>query len=69
MDIFPEKHRESLLGVLEGFDRIIFKGHLTSMFPRWRLDPVWRALTRSVAAHLVRQPKGFFLPPRKCEAG
>ena len=33
MDIFLEKHRESILGVVEGFDRIIFKGYLTSMFP------------------------------------
>ena len=33
MDIFLEKHQESILGVIEGFDRIIFKGHLTSMFP------------------------------------
>jgi len=32
MDIFLEKHQESILGVIEGFDRIIFKGHLTSMF-------------------------------------
>lgn len=37
MDIFLEKHRESLLGVMEGLDRIIFRGHLTSMFP----DGVW----------------------------
>ncbi len=33
MDIFLEKHQESILGVMEGFDRIIFKGYLTSMFP------------------------------------
>ena len=33
MDIFLKKHEESILGVVEGFDRIIFKGYLTSMFP------------------------------------
>jgi len=33
MDIFLEKHRDATLGVIEGFDRLIFKGHLTSMFP------------------------------------
>ena len=33
MDIFLEKHKEAILGVVEGFDRIIFKGNLTSMFP------------------------------------
>ncbi|WP_291984509.1 hypothetical protein [Candidatus Accumulibacter sp. ACC007] len=33
MDIFLNKHQESILGVVEGFDRIIFKGYLTSMFP------------------------------------
>jgi hypothetical protein len=33
MDIFLERHQESILGVVEGFDRIIFKGYLTSMFP------------------------------------
>jgi hypothetical protein len=29
MDIFLNKHQESILGVVEGFDRIIFKGYLT----------------------------------------
>jgi hypothetical protein len=33
MDIFLKEHAESILGVIEGFDRIIFKGYLTSMFP------------------------------------
>ncbi len=33
MDIFLKEHQESILGVIEGFDRIIFKGYLTSMFP------------------------------------
>jgi len=33
MDIFLKKHQESILGVVEGFDRIIFKGYLSSMFP------------------------------------
>jgi Raf kinase inhibitor-like YbhB/YbcL family protein len=27
MDIFLKKHQESILGVVEGFDRIIFKGY------------------------------------------
>jgi hypothetical protein len=34
MDIFLEKHQDAILGVVEGFDRLIFKGHLTSMFPQ-----------------------------------
>lgn len=34
MDIFLEKHRDAILGIVEGFDRVIFKGHLTSMFPQ-----------------------------------
>ena len=33
MDIFLDRHQQSILGVVEGFDRIIFKGYLTSMFP------------------------------------
>ncbi|MBL0351457.1 MAG: hypothetical protein WBJ68_18280 [Candidatus Dechloromonas phosphoritropha] len=33
MDIFLERHKEAILGVVEGFDRVIFKGYLTSMFP------------------------------------
>ena len=33
MDIFLEKHKDAILGTIEGFDRIIFKGYLTSMFP------------------------------------
>ena len=33
MDIFLEKHKDAILGVVEGFDRVIFKGYLTSMFP------------------------------------
>ncbi len=33
MEIFLEKHREAIEGVIEGFDRLIFKGHLTSFFP------------------------------------
>ncbi len=34
MDIFHEKHRNAILGIVEGFDRLIFKGYLTSMFPQ-----------------------------------
>ena len=30
-------------------------------------DSPWRLLARSVGAHLVRQPRDFFLPPRKSE--
>ncbi len=33
MDIFLKKHEESILGVVEGFERIIFEGYLSSMFP------------------------------------
>ena len=33
MDIFLQKHRDAILGVVEGFDRVIFKRYLTSMFP------------------------------------
>jgi hypothetical protein len=32
MEIFLEKHRDAIQGVIEGFDRLIFKGHLTSLF-------------------------------------
>ena len=34
MNIFHEKHRNAILGIVEGFDRLIFKGYLTSMFPQ-----------------------------------
>ncbi len=34
MDIFLDLHREAIQGVVEGFDRLIFKGHLTSLFPQ-----------------------------------
>lgn len=34
MDIFLDLHREAIQGVIEGFDRLIFKGHLTSLFPQ-----------------------------------
>jgi len=34
MAIFHELHRESIQGVVETFDRLIFKGYLTSMFPK-----------------------------------
>jgi hypothetical protein len=34
MGIFTDLHQESILGVIEGFDRVIFKGHFNSMFPR-----------------------------------
>jgi len=34
MNIFLEKFRDAIHGVVEGFDRLIFKGHLTSLFPQ-----------------------------------
>ena len=34
MDIFLDLHREAIEGVIEGFDRLIFKGYLTSLFPQ-----------------------------------
>ena len=34
MDIFLDLHQEAIQGVVEGFDRLIFKGHLTSLFPQ-----------------------------------
>ena len=34
MDIFLDLHRETIQGIVEGFDRLIFKGHLTSLFPQ-----------------------------------
>jgi hypothetical protein len=34
MGIFTDLHKKSILGVIEGFDRIIFKGHFSSMFPK-----------------------------------
>jgi hypothetical protein len=33
MGNFTDLHQESILGVVEGFDRLIFKGHFNSMFP------------------------------------
>lgn len=33
MGIFTDLHQESIFGVVEGFDRLIFKGHFNSMFP------------------------------------
>ena len=33
MDIFLKKHHDAIQGVIEGFDRLIFKGHLTSLYP------------------------------------
>jgi len=38
MGIFTELHQESILGVVEGFDRLIFKGHFNSMFPKGAFD-------------------------------
>lgn len=34
MGIFLEKFSDVVKGVIEGFDRLIFKGHLTSFFPQ-----------------------------------
>ena len=34
MNIFLEKFRDVIQGVVEGFDRLIFKGYLTSLFPQ-----------------------------------
>lgn len=34
MNIFLEKFHDLIQGVIEGFDRLIFKGHLTSLFPQ-----------------------------------
>ena len=34
MNIFLEKFRDLIHGVIEGFDRLIIKGHLTSLFPQ-----------------------------------
>ena len=50
MDIFLEKHKEAILGVVEGFDRVIFKGYLTSMFP----DGGFEALPLQ-AGHLAQE--------------
>jgi hypothetical protein len=33
MDIFLDLHREAIQGIVEGFDRLIFNGYLTSLFP------------------------------------
>jgi hypothetical protein len=30
MDIFLDLHQEAIQGVVEGFDRLIFKGHLAA---------------------------------------
>ena len=34
MGIFLEKFSDTIPCVIEGFDRLIFKGHLTSFFPQ-----------------------------------
>jgi hypothetical protein len=34
MGIFLEKFRDAIHGVVEGFDRLIFKGHLSALFPQ-----------------------------------
>jgi len=34
MDIFLDLHRDAIQGTVEGFDRLIFKGYLTSMYPQ-----------------------------------
>jgi hypothetical protein len=40
---FIEGHQDSIVGVLATFDRIIFKGHLTSFFPRGAFSRfLWR---------------------------
>ena len=34
MNIFLEKFDDFIHGVVQGFDRLIFKGHLTALFPQ-----------------------------------
>ena len=34
MDIFLDLHQEAIRGIAEGLDRLIFKWHLTSLFPQ-----------------------------------
>jgi len=55
MNIFTNLHQESILGVIEGFDRIIFKGHLNSMFPKGAFG--YYLHQRSV---LLKDAKQFF---------
>lgn len=55
MGIFTDLHRESILGVVEGFDRLIFKGHFNSMFPNGAFG--YYLHQRGV---LLRDAKGFF---------
>jgi len=55
MDIFLDLHREAIQGVIEGFDRLIFKGHLTSLFPQ---DAFGRYLSRR--GILLKEAGKFF---------
>ena len=34
MNIFTELFKNSIHGIIEGFDRLIFKGHLNALFPK-----------------------------------
>jgi len=55
MDIFHEKHGNAILGIVEAFDRLIFKGYLNSMFPRGAFG---RYLSRR--GILLKNAKKFF---------
>ncbi len=55
MDIFLDLHREAIQGVVEGFDRLIFKGHLTSLFPQGAFG---RYLSKR--GILLKEAKPFF---------
>nr|VFK52886.1 MAG: hypothetical protein BECKTUN1418F_GA0071002_101410 [Candidatus Kentron sp. TUN]VFK53447.1 MAG: hypothetical protein BECKTUN1418E_GA0071001_101610 [Candidatus Kentron sp. TUN]VFK59971.1 MAG: hypothetical protein BECKTUN1418D_GA0071000_11128 [Candidatus Kentron sp. TUN] len=55
MGISTDLHQESILGVVEGFDRLIFKGHINSMFPNG--DFGYYLHKHGV---LLKDAKGFF---------
>lgn len=55
MEIFLQKHREAIQGVIKGFDRLIFKGHLTSWFP-----PGAPAQYLNKRGVLLKEAKKFF---------
>jgi len=68
MDIFLTKQEASILGVVEGFDRIIFKGYLTSMFPDGALGrscPGGACCSRKPGSSSSAKPKRSSNTPRR----
>ena len=65
MEAFFETHQDDIVGVLTTFDRIIFKGHLTSFFPRgafarflWRQGVLLKDFKPYVESESIAGPNG-----------